>query len=142
MSCLLFTGTILREGYRQSALIEYGNDGINVSRNIIVIKPSLNEVLPEYLTLVLNSEAVQQQLRELSTGSVIPQLTTGRLKELLIPIPPIETQKEIIEKVQIIRKEITSSEKKIQELQLEISKLTKQLQSMIDGFESSGDDNG
>lgn len=125
-----------------SALVEQESDGINISRNIVVIKPSLNEVLPEYLTLVLNSEAVQQQLRELSTGSVIPQLTTGKLKDLLIPVPPIEVQETIIEKVQTIRKEIASSEKKIQEIQLDISKLTKQLQSMVDGFESSGDRNG
>lgn len=125
----------------QAALITHDIQGVNISRNIIVVEKIKGEVAPEYLTFILNSRFVQQQLEELSTGSVIPQLSIGKIKELVFPLPALEEQRLIVEKVESIRNKINSAEKKVQEIQLEISELTKQLQSEVDIFQSSGEKN-
>lgn len=56
-------------------------------------------VLPEYLTLVLNSVVVQKQIERDAGGSIINHWLVDQVKSTFIPILPIETQKQITEKV-------------------------------------------
>ncbi|HOI97983.1 MAG TPA: hypothetical protein PLA19_05800, partial [Candidatus Pacearchaeota archaeon] len=52
-------------------------------------------ILPEYLTLVLNSAIVQKQIERDSGGSVINHWRPDQVKATLIPILGDEKQKEI-----------------------------------------------
>lgn len=58
------------------------------------------EVLPDYLTLVLNSEAVQLQAERDSSGAIIQHWKPGDIEKVVIPILSLDVQREISEKVQ------------------------------------------
>lgn len=58
------------------------------------------EVLPDYLTLVLNSEVVQLQAERDSSGAIIQHWKPGDIEKVVIPILSLDVQREISEKVQ------------------------------------------
>src|SRR5258708_17817975 len=53
-------------------------------------------VLPEYLTIYLRSPLAQDQMRFLTSGSVIPVLSIPNLSELIVYLPNVSKQREII----------------------------------------------
>lgn len=55
-----------------------------------------NQLLPEYLTMYLQTPMAQQQMKMLTTGSVIPILATPNLSELKVYVPNLNKQQEII----------------------------------------------
>ena len=63
----------------------------------LVIKK--DNVLPEYLTLVLNSIVVQMQSERDAGGSIIKHWKPSEIEEVLIPIITEETQTQIEEKI-------------------------------------------
>lgn len=58
------------------------------------------EVLPDYLTLILNSPIVQLQAERDSNGAIIQHWKPSEIENVIIPIFDIEIQKEIAAKVQ------------------------------------------
>lgn len=58
------------------------------------------EVLPDYLTLVLNSPIVQLQAERDSNGAIIQHWKPSEIENVVIPIVSLEIQKEIAAKVQ------------------------------------------
>ncbi len=59
-----------------------------------------NQILPDYLTLVLNSQVVQLQAERDCSGAVIQHWKPSDIEKVLIPILDIDKQKEISDKVQ------------------------------------------
>jgi len=55
-----------------------------------------NTLLPEYLTIYLQSPIAQQQMKLLTTGSVIPGLSNPNLSELKVYVPNLTKQREIL----------------------------------------------
>ena len=58
------------------------------------------EVLPDYLTLVLNSPIVQLQAERDSSGAIIQHWNPSEIEKIVIPILDFEIQTSISEKVQ------------------------------------------
>lgn len=59
-----------------------------------------NRVLPDYLTLVLNSQVVQLQAERDCNGAVIQHWKPSDIEKVLIPVLDMDKQKEISDKVQ------------------------------------------
>jgi len=59
-----------------------------------------SEILPDYLTLVLNSLIVQFQAERDAGGSIIQHWKPSEIEQVIIPILDIEIQKQITEKIQ------------------------------------------
>lgn len=53
-------------------------------------------ILPEFLSWILNSIPAQEYFKSKAKGSAIPSVTKKALEDMIIPIPPIETQKMIL----------------------------------------------
>ncbi len=66
-----------------------------VSGGILRLKTKDENLLPEYLTLVLNSEVVQSQIIRDAGGSIINHWRPDQVKKTIIPIPEKEKQREI-----------------------------------------------
>jgi hypothetical protein len=60
---------------------------------------------PEYLATILNQPALQARLKSQSSGSSIPNITLGALRQIEIPLPPLPFQAEIVNLAQTIRRE-------------------------------------
>lgn len=59
-----------------------------------------SEILPDYLTLVLNSEIVQLQAERDASGAIIQHWKLSDIEKVVIPILPYDMQFEIAKKVQ------------------------------------------
>lgn len=57
-------------------------------------------ILPDYLTLVLNSKIVKMQAERDAGGSIIQHWKPSEIKEVIIPILPIEEQRKLSNKIQ------------------------------------------
>ena len=58
------------------------------------------KVIPDYLTLVLNSEIVQLQAERDASGAIIQHWKPSDIAKVVIPILPYDAQSEIVKKVQ------------------------------------------
>lgn len=89
-------------------------EGIVISSKFAIIKPN-EDILPDFLTALLNSNIVKNQLNKYSEGSIIKQVKVKDLVKINLTIPSLEEQKEHIETIQLINKEIALHEKLIDE---------------------------
>jgi len=73
---------------------------IITSSALLHLKLKSKEVLPDYLTLVLNSKLTQMQAERDAGGSIIQHWRPDEIKQVLIPILPIDVQKELAKEIQ------------------------------------------
>jgi restriction endonuclease S subunit len=73
---------------------------------IIIIRVVNNNINPIYLTHYLNSSAIRKQLFKDMTIGRIPMTKVKDMKDLLIDVPPLETQEKIASTQQLANKEI------------------------------------
>ena len=55
-----------------------------------------NIIYEEFAYYVLTSSKIYAEFSKLAVGSTVKNLSIDRIKKIKIPIPPIETQKEIV----------------------------------------------
>lgn len=65
----------------------------------LIVKDT-SEILPDYLTLVLNSKIVQLQADKDAGGSIIQHWKPSEIEKVLIPIIDIEIQRELVKQIQ------------------------------------------
>lgn len=72
-----------------------------------IIKPKPN-VLPGYLAWYLNQDMMKVKLNEIRTGAGTPMIPSKEFRELVIPLPPLATQRKITElgKLQMREKQL------------------------------------
>lgn len=78
---------------------------------VIVKKDSVNL---EYLAYVLLSEMSQDQFRNKTRGTTIKGIPRKDLKNILIPLPPLEEQKQIAHILSTVDKKIEIEQRKKQ----------------------------
>lgn len=78
-----------------AALVTSIFEGLGINQHIVRLEPNTDLIMPYYLTLALNSDYVQKQMEEGSTGSVIPALNLKTFEALYIPVPPFHIQEKI-----------------------------------------------
>ncbi len=59
-----------------------------------------NEILPDYLALILNSDVVQLQAERDSNGAIIQHWKPSDIEKVIVPVLDMQTQQEIASKVQ------------------------------------------
>lgn len=52
---------------------------------------------PDFLTIILRSKMVLAQTKHLMTGNTLPRLQTYDVENIIIPLPPIEIQQQIVD---------------------------------------------
>lgn len=75
------------------------DSNITFQRSVSVIKPS-KDILNKYLLYCLKSPFIQKFMNDNSAGAVQRGFYLKQLKELLIPLPSLEEQKKIVEKIE------------------------------------------
>ncbi|UQB42268.1 restriction endonuclease subunit S [Thiomicrospira microaerophila] len=88
------------------------------------------KVLPAYLFYFVTTDFVQRQIEPYVGGASYPAITDGNLKKALIPIPSIDEQKRIVEKLDAL---LTRIDTAIEHLQESITLKSSLLQSALDG---------
>ncbi len=69
-----------------------------------VIRITCKEILPQYLAIYLNLNETQKRIRELARGTALAVIPVSELANLEIDIPPLETQRTMIELSRLLSK--------------------------------------
>jgi type I restriction enzyme M protein len=64
--------------------------------SVLAIRPRREVIIPEYLRILISSKLVQKQIVRSTKGAVLSHLLLEETKELKIPVPPLETQAQIV----------------------------------------------
>lgn len=64
-----------------------------IAQDMVAFRVDSDVVYNKYLFAVLRSERIQKQITATTVGDVIPHFKKQQLKELLIPVPPMNIQK-------------------------------------------------
>jgi type I restriction enzyme S subunit len=65
---------------------------------MIVITPVAGAFSGSYLSLFFNSAGMKQKFQEIRSGSTVPHLTCGEVRELIIPLPDLTTQQRVVDR--------------------------------------------
>ena len=87
--------------------------------NVVVVEPNESLADKYYLTYLINSPLIQQQIKSLTGGSVQSVVNTKDIADLLIPVHPLSKQKEIANFILLFNKKIAinkSINKNLEEL--------------------------
>jgi len=81
-------------------------DGVcSTEFHVIRLKEDVNDLLPDYLAAVLRSSVIVAQTKHMMTGNTHPRLANQDVVDLLIPIPDLKTQHEIVDELRRRRME-------------------------------------
>ncbi len=84
--------------------------------NLFRVELTSNELIDDYLYVVLQSDYVKKQALRFVSSSVVPDLTHDLFKSIIIPIPDIEEQKKIAKVILDINRKISLNEALCSEL--------------------------
>lgn len=92
----------LRGSLGKKALI---NDNIYgaIASSLVIIRPNLEKVRPQYLMLALETLLIKEQLFKFNNGSSQPNLSAKSVKEYKLELPDLFIQDSIISKLEKVR---------------------------------------
>ena len=76
----------------------------------IRLRPNQEKIIPKYLCHYLRTEAVRDNLTKNSSGSNIKSLNQTLLSSLMVPLPTISQQREILSKIEALEVKITEAQ--------------------------------
>lgn len=85
-----------------------------INQALLKLTPNKTKILGRYLKLALESETIQQKHFRNQSGVAIPNVASVKvLSQIEIPLPPIETQKQIVAKIEEEQKIVEANTKLI-----------------------------
>jgi type I restriction enzyme S subunit len=94
-------------------------------RSAALVKHHHDYLKGKYLVYALRAPIVQDQIIEKSRSTAQSNLFLGKIKELIFPLPPLQEQKAIVEKVNSLMGLCDSLEQEVKQSKVEVEKLMK-----------------
>ena len=91
--------------------------GMNVTRNLAVVRPDGNRINRIYLKIYMQTQEAQAFMLGETKQSTLKQLPLGRLKELEVPVPPMELQNQFATFVEQTDKSKLAVKKSLEKLE-------------------------
>jgi restriction endonuclease S subunit len=88
-----------------AAVYESQNPAAVASTSFFVLRPSNDNILPEYLSWFLNHPETQKLIKDKARGTAIPSIRKTALEDLEILIPSLEKQRTVIQLSALVQKE-------------------------------------
>lgn len=67
-----------------------------IKEGIYAIKPNTEVIFPKFLMYYFKSKGAREQIKNMSFGGTVKSISMGDMQKILIPIPPLEIQEEIV----------------------------------------------
>jgi type I restriction enzyme, S subunit len=106
----------------KSALVTKEIEGAIVNQHITIVELNEEILLPEFFVLYLNTSWATEQFNQRASGSAQQFIKLGDIKELIVPVPNLQKQQEIVN--DIMEK---ISENRLDSLRKEIAEFTEEL---------------
>jgi restriction endonuclease S subunit len=65
----------------------------------LALRPKSNNLSKEFMYHILGSDQVLEQFRRLATGGVVNNLNSERVRNVEVPLPPLEIQQQIVDEI-------------------------------------------
>ena len=91
-------------------------DEVIVCPLYVVVEVNEKKLLAEYLNLFLHSDIALEQIKSLTSGSVRDSLKYNDFTRLCFPLPSVETQQAVIEKLSAVKNLIAKREQQLSKL--------------------------
>ena len=95
--------------------------------NLYVIRLDKSQVEPVFVKMLFESDVGNTIFKEFSVGSAIHSVSAKFLNELLIPVPPLKVQQELVQKYNEIQKERDALKAKLEDLDKKKSRILDEL---------------
>ncbi|HDC4335719.1 TPA: restriction endonuclease subunit S [Enterobacter kobei] len=125
----LKTGDVLivRTGYPGTACVVTPEFEGSNAIDIVIARPDMDKIIPEYLCAYTNSHIGKSQVLDLQGGMAQKHLNVGAYQVLKINLPPLREQKKIAQILSTWDKAISVTEKLLTNSQLQKKALMQQL---------------
>lgn len=70
-----------------------------IASSLVIIRKVLPSENADYIDLFLDSPVIFQQINSYNNGTAQPNLSAKNLKQFIVPVPPIEEQQRIVDKL-------------------------------------------
>ena len=90
---ILFSGT---GTIGETAVITSQPINWNIKEGVYAIKPDKAVIEPKFLMYLLKTKEVRKQIVSKAVGGTVKSVPMGELKKIIIPLPPLEVQREIV----------------------------------------------
>lgn len=67
-----------------------------IKEGIYAIKPNTEMIFPKFLMYYFKSKGAREQIKNMSFGGTVKSISMGDTQKILVPIPPLEIQEEIV----------------------------------------------
>lgn len=94
---------------------------------MLILRKKRKDLLNDFYAKLISSPLFQKEVETKRTGSAQPQLPAKILKEFLIPVPPLEEQKEIVRLVDQYFAFADTIEAQVKKAQAKVDKLTQSI---------------
>lgn len=113
----------------RASVVTKAHEGLLYDSHVLLLRLNKEKIDPRYFTLVFNSRYGQEQVNNVKSAKTTKQTELGieNLKKIQIPIPPLNTQREIIAKLYAMYEEIADLQNTIPYQE----KATKQFEQII-----------
>ncbi|HBR1674901.1 restriction endonuclease subunit S [Klebsiella pneumoniae] len=137
----LKTGDVLivRTGYPGTACVVTPEFEGSNAIDIVIARPDMDKIIPEYLCAYTNSHIGKSQVLDLQGGMAQKHLNVGAYQVLKINLPPLREQKKIAQILSTWDKAITVTEKLLANSQRQKKAL---MQQLLTGKKRLLDENG
>ena len=111
----------------RAAVVDKDNTGLLYDSHVLLLRLNKNYIEPKYFELVFNSRYGQEQVENVKSAKTTKQTELGveNLKRILIPIPPLKVQQDIVKHITVLYKEA-----------LDLQQLSPYYQQAISKFET------
>lgn len=101
-------------------------DGIS-STDIIALAPMADRAMGRFLGYILRSSPILREVKDRMTGTRMPRIRPQQLLGIGIPLPPLETQRRIVEEIEAFEEEARRIQKAQEESRVLLEQLEKSL---------------
>lgn len=113
----------------RAAVVDKDNTGLLYDSHVLLLRLNKNYIEPKYFELVFNSRYGQEQVENVKSAKTTKQTELGveNLKRILIPIPPLKVQQDIVKHMTALYKEASNLQQLSPYYQRAISKFETQI---------------
>lgn len=113
----------------RAAVVDKDNTGLLYDSHVLLLRLNKNCIEPKYFELVFNSRYGQEQVENVKSAKTTKQTELGveNLKRILIPIPPLKVQQDIVKRMTELYKEASGLQQLSPYYQQAVSKFETQI---------------
>lgn len=113
----------------RAAVVDKDNTGLLYDSHVLLLRLNKNCIEPKYFELVFNSRYGQEQVENVKSAKTTKQTELGveNLKRILIPIPPLKVQQDIVKRMTELYKKASDLQQLSPYYQQAVSKFETQI---------------